>query len=588
MDFAQEVKAAADIVTVVGQHVRLRRQGSNRFVGLCPFHSEKTPSFSVHRGLQIYKCFGCGKSGDVFTFLMEIQGLTFFEALKNLAELQGREVPRRGKQPEADAKARKREALLHIHELAQRFFVRQLRSRRGREALRYLKDRGIGDSEISEFGLGYAPARNALIGYLKNRGLKRGEVRDSGLVGESEKDRSVYDRFRDRLMFPIHSDSGKIIAYGGRIRRPGKQPKYMNSPETAIYRKHVVLYNLHRARTPIRQSNLAVLVEGYMDVIGVWRAGIRNAVATCGTALTARQIGVLRRHCETVVVNFDSDKAGQAAAERSVELLLREGMNVRVLELPDGMDPDEFCEAHGGKAYREQLEGAPRYFHWLLDRSRTQFDLSTAEGRTAAFERLLRMVALLPDEVQRATTVTELAEHIGLEQAVALNRLRLATRARDRAKESPSSLHVEGLSHGERLLIVLLANNDEARSELLEKSHAVAKRGLPSHSIFSAMRAVQQTGDPFQYAAVEGRLESVDRERLARLVFDKDRPVPGIQEGREALAALRRQLIKERYHQVRRRIALAERSGDSERLAALLGRRMKLERELGLAGQRRS
>ncbi len=588
MDFAQEVKAAADIATIVGQHVRLRRQGANRFVGLCPFHSEKTPSFSVHSGLQIYKCFGCGKSGDVFNFLMEIQGLTFFESLTALAELQGREVPRSGKGPGADAAARKREALLHIHDLAQDFFVQQLHSRRGSEPLRYLRERGIGNSEIREFGLGYAPPGNALIRHLKNRGLKRGEVRDSGLVGESEKDRSVYDRFRDRLMFPIHSDGGKIIAYGGRIRQADKQPKYLNSPETAIYRKNSVLYSLHRARTAMRRSNLAVLVEGYMDVIGVWGAGIRNAVATCGTALTSQQIGVIRRHCDTVVVNFDSDKAGQAAAERSVELLLREGLNVRVLELPDGMDPDEYCKARGGKAYREQLEGAPRYFHWLLDRSRRQFDLSMAEGRTAAFEWLLRPVSLLPDEIQRATTVTELAEHIGLQQGVALNRLRLATSQRDRAREAPSPLHVEALSHGERLLIVLLANNKEARAELLEKSHDIASHGLPSHRIFAAMLAVEKSGDPFQYAAVEGRLESADRERLDRLVFDKDRPDPVIQEGRQALAALRLQVIKDRYREVRRRIAAAERSGNADELAALLGKRMKLERELGLAGERSS
>ena len=587
MDFAQEVKAAADIATIVGQNVRLRRQGGNRFVGLCPFHSEKTPSFSVHSGLQIYKCFGCGKSGDVFTFLMEIQGLTFFEALTVLAEQQGREVPRSGKSPGADAAARKREALLHIHDLAQQFYVQQLRSPRGREALRYLRDRGIRNAEIAEFGLGYAPAGNSLIGHLRNRGLKRGEVRDSGLVGESEKDRTLYDRFRDRLMFPIHSDSGKIIAYGGRIRLADKQPKYLNSAETPIYRKNSLLYNLHRARTAMRQSNLAVLVEGYMDVIGVWRAGIRNAVATCGTALTSKQIGVVRRHCDTVVVNFDSDKAGQAAAERSVELLLREGMNVRVLELPGGMDPDEFCKARGGEAYHEQLERAPRYFYWLLDRSRTQFDLTMAEGRTAAFEWLLRSVALLPDEIQRATTVTELAEHIGLQQGVALNRLRLATNQRARAREA-RTLQVEGLSHGERLLIVLLANDEQARAELLEKSHEIATRGLPSHRVFAAMLAVQRSGDPFQYAAVEGRLESADRERLARLVFDKDRPAAALEEGREALAALRRQVTEQRYHDVRRRIAMAERSGDAEELAALLGRRMKLERQLGLAGQRRS
>ena len=314
MDFAQEVKAAADIVTVVGAHVQLKRQGGNRYLGLCPFHSEKTPSFSVHAVLQIYKCFGCGKSGDVFSFLMEIQGLTFIEALKLLADQQGKPMPAKGRGPESDAAARKRSALHEIHEIAQEFFTAQLRARGGAGALRYFRDRGLGRAEIEEFGLGYAPDRNALLAHLKGRGFKRGDVLESGLVGASEKGDSVYDRFRDRLMFPIHSDAGKLIAYGGRQRQGDRGPKYLNSPETPIYRKNAVLFNMHRARMAMRQRDLAVLVEGYMDVIGVWKAGIRNAVATCGTALTPQQISLIRRHCDTVVVNFDSDAAGQAAA----------------------------------------------------------------------------------------------------------------------------------------------------------------------------------------------------------------------------------------------------------------------------------
>lgn len=585
MDFAQEVKAAADIVTVVGAHVQLRRQGGERYVGLCPFHSEKTPSFSVHAGLQIYKCFGCGKSGDVYSFLMEIQGLTFVEALKTLADQQGKRMPRRGRGPGADAAARKRAALYKIHEIAQEFYRGRLRSRAGAEARRYLRGRGLGSAEIEEFGLGYAPPRNALLTQLKGRGFKRGEVLESGLVGASEKGGSVYDRFRDRLMFPIHSDSGRLIGYGGRQLQAGRAPKYMNSPETPIYRKNSLLFNLHRARTAIRQQDMAVLVEGYMDVVGVWKAGIRNAVATCGTALTSRQIALMRRHCSTVVVNFDSDTAGQAAAERSVELLLREGMSIRVLELPGGMDPDEFCKANGGDAYLDQLQRAPRYFHWLLDRSRTKFDLTTSEGRTAAFERLLQSVLLLPDEIQRVTTVTELADHISLQPSVALSRLRQKTNQR-RQSRAPAPRASDSLSPSERLLLVLLARNAVARAELLDQAAEVAGHGLPSRSILAAMRAAQQSGDSFEYAAVEGRLEQKDRDRLAELVFDADRPDPVIEQGRDALEALRRQVAEARYREVRSKIAAADRSGDQAALAKLLGEKMALERDLGLAANR--
>ncbi len=587
MDFAQEVKAGADIVTVVGSHVRLRRQGGHRYVGLCPFHSEKTPSFSVSSDLQIYKCFGCGKGGDVFSFLMEIQGLTFFEAVKSLAEQQGKQMPRTGKGAGADTAARRRDALHQIHEIAQEFYTAELVSRRGAQALRYLQDRGLGPEDIEEFGVGYAPLGNALLGHLKGRGFKRGEVLESGLVGKSESGGSVYDRFRDRLMFPIHSDAGQLIGYGGRLREADKGPKYLNSPDTPIYRKNSVLFNLHRARTAMRQRNRAVLVEGYMDVIGVWRAGIRNAVATCGTALTAQQVAKIRRHCDTVVVNFDSDAAGQSAAERSVELLLREGMNVRVLELPDGMDPDEYCRAHGADAYLDQLEQAPRYFHWLLDRSRRQFDLDTSEGRTAAFDRLLQSVLLLPNEIQRATTITELADHIGLQQGVALNRLRQGTNQRERSRSSEAN-PTDSLSPSERLLIVVLVQNSDARAELLQAAFELAGRGLPSRSILSAMWSAEQSERPFDYGSVEGRLGDDDRDRLSRLVFDRDRPAESIQAAREALEALRRQVREARHREVLRQIRTADRSGDQQELMDLLQQKMVLEKELGLTGGQRS
>lgn len=580
MDFAQEVKGAADIVAVVSGHVRLKARGGNRYWGLCPFHQEKTPSFSVHGGLQIYKCFGCGKSGDVFAFLMEIQGLSFMEALKTLADQQGRAIPRKGGGPASDQATKTREALLHIHEVAQGFFSSQLRAATGSRAARYLQNRGVGLEAIKEFGLGYAPPGNALMSHLKGRGFTRSHVLASGLIAKSDKDRSIYDRFRDRLMFPIHSTADKVIGYGGRVQRADKQPKYLNSPETPIYSKQSVLFNLNRARMAMRKQDLAVLVEGYMDVVGVWSAGVRNAVATCGTALTAQQIGMVRRHCKTVVVNFDSDEAGQAAAERSVKLLLREGMNVRVLELPGGMDPDEYCLARGGDSYIEELHSAPRYFHWLLDRSRTQFDLNTSDGRTAAFDRLLQSVILLPDEIQRVTTVTDLADHIGLQQGVALNRLRQVTNQRARSQKRVAS-RGDGLSPGEQLLVVLLVNNEDARTELLEPALEISE-ALPSRRILAAIKAVLVAGSEFEYAAVEGRLDKDDRDRLGGLIFDSVRPEVTIQEGREAMLAMQRTVAEGHYRDVRRNIAAAEQSGDLTEIARLLERRTELERKLGL------
>ena len=581
MDFAQEVKAAADIVSVVGANVRLRRQGGQRYLGLCPFHREKTPSFSVHEGMQIYKCFGCGKSGDVFTFLMELQCMSFREALQTLAEEQGRRMPRRGSGPRADAAAKKREALLRIHEIVQTFFAAQLRGARGSSALRYFRSRGLDDRDVDEFELGYAPGGGELMRHLRTKKLPRSHVVDSGIVGKSDHSDGFYERFRDRVIFPIHSDAGKLIAFAGRSRRAGQQPKYLNSPETPIYRKNSVLYNLHRARSAIRQAGYAVLVEGYMDVIGVWKAGIQNAVAACGTALTPAQVGLIRRHCDTVVVNFDSDEAGQTAAERSVQMLLREGMQVRVLELPDGTDPDEYCMRHGGDSYRQQLDGAPRYFSWLLERAAKKFNVRSADGRRAAFESLLKSVVLLPDEVQRVTTTTELAAHIGLPEGVALRRLRSFKAARSHRSRRPQK-RSDGLSPSERLLILLFLQDEEARAELLEPACEIASGGLPSRHILKAMLLAERSNDPFRSEAAAARLEVEERERLMQVAFAADSPKLSLDGGSELLDALRTQLRKMQYEDLLRELGRRSSTQNLSDLADLVKKKAELERELGL------
>ena len=312
MDFAAHVKSSVDIVGVVGESVRLRKQGPNRFVGLCPFHTEKTPSFSVHQGLQIFKCFGCGKGGDVFNFLMETQGLTFYEALRSLAESHGIPMPASSGGLRSDTESRLREALDQMHEKAQSWFRQQIHSPAGSDAREYIEGRGLSASMQELFGLGYAPAAGGfLVAGFKREGRSEREMEASGLVAKRAERTGFYDRFRDRLTFPIHNERGKIIAFAGRALRQDQAPKYMNSPETAIYKKHNVLYNLHRAREAIRRERMAVLVEGYMDVIGACQSRVEHVIASCGTALTLNHARALRRHADTVIVNFDPDAAGQ-------------------------------------------------------------------------------------------------------------------------------------------------------------------------------------------------------------------------------------------------------------------------------------
>ena len=314
VDFKEQVKSSLDIVKVIGEYVPLKRSGTGgRYIGLCPFHQEKTPSFSVNQTRQFYKCFGCNAGGDVFNFVMELDGLTFPEALKVLAERTGIPMPQRTEY--ADAESKQRAALLDMHAIAAELFQTNLRSPHGAEARAYLDRRGIGKEMTETFGVGYSESSGqSLTRRLTN--FTPEQLDASGLVRRRDDGSGSYDYFRGRLMFPIHNEAGKVIGFGGRALRDEDQPKYLNSPETPIYRKSSVLYNVHRAKDSMRKLERAVLVEGYMDVMGVYAAGIKEVVASCGTALTSAQVGIMRRLTDgkTIVVLYDPDKAGANAS----------------------------------------------------------------------------------------------------------------------------------------------------------------------------------------------------------------------------------------------------------------------------------
>src|SRR5438552_9958641 len=317
MDFLEQVKSSVDIIKVVGDYgVRLKKAGASpSYKGLCPFHNEKTPSFTVHSTHQFYKCFGCDAKGDVLKFVMEIERVSFFEALKILAERNGIPIPKRAEYSDPDSKLRS--ALIDMHEIAARLFQSNLTAAQGAEARAYLAKRGLGDEQIEEFGLGFSDnSWEQLYRRLEQERFPPDQLERSGLVGRRQESGGFYDRFRGRLMFPIHNEAGKVIGFGGRALKPDDEPKYLNSSETEIYKKAFVLYNLHRAKDAIRKLDKGVLVEGYMDVIGVYSAGVKNVVASCGTALTNTQVRAVKRFSDKIIVNFDPDTAGSNAAER--------------------------------------------------------------------------------------------------------------------------------------------------------------------------------------------------------------------------------------------------------------------------------
>src|ERR1700749_1932558 len=433
MEFKERLREQVDIVRVVGEYVRLRRAGQ-RYSGLCPFHNEKTPSFSVSPEHQYFRCFGCDAKGDVFKFVMMIEGLTFFEALTKLADQNGIALPKQSFA--SDDETRLKASLYEMHEIAAEHFRSNLAGPNGGAARTYLAKRGVGPAVVEQFGLGLADGSGrTLLRILEKRGIKPEQLEEPGLIGKRD-DGSLYDRFRNRLMFPIQNESGKAIAFGGGALDPEDKAKYLNSPETKIYRKSNVLYNLHRAKESAMRLDRIVLVEGYMDVIGAWQAGVTEVVASCGTGLTSEQIRAMKRHSLNLHLNFDPDAAGNKASERSIKLLLDEDIKVRVVELEGGLDPDEYCQQHGADAYRERIVKAKAYFYWLADRARAKFNMREPQGRIDAFQSLVPAIQELSDKLARDSYANDLASYLAVEPGLVREHFRKL--AVDRVERAPA------------------------------------------------------------------------------------------------------------------------------------------------------
>jgi DNA primase len=558
MDFAEQVKSSVDIVKTIGEYVRLKKAGgSPRYTGLCPFHTEKTPSFSVHSGHQFYKCFGCQVSGDVFKFIMEIERISFFEALKLVAERNGIAVPKRDY---SDPDSKLRGALLEMHETAAREFQSNLNGSAGAAARQYLAGRNVPPDQIAEFGLGLSdPSGNQLVRQFESFRFAPEHLEQSGLVAKRQEGTGFYDRFRGRLMFPIHNESGKVIGFGGRALRPGDEPKYLNSPETPLYRKSYVLYNLHRAKDAVRKSDYSVLVEGYMDVIGVYSAGVHNVVASCGTALTNTQVRVLKGHSERIVVNFDPDTAGANAAEKSIQMLLDEGLHVRVLELAGDLDPDEFVKASGAEAYRARLEQAPAYFHWLADRARGKFNMRTVEGRMQAFKFIEPAIQRIADRLERFAVANDVANYLGVDE-------KLVREHFSRGVKEPGPVHRRAEAPPlERLLLHSLLASEAARSLAIpELRDLAAVDRFVTRNVFKALFAMHSDGAPFRFADLEGRLSDADRDLLSSIVFADEilEEEMAAEQALSCLRSLKSQDPRSDAAALRARIKAAEREGN--------------------------
>jgi DNA primase len=581
-DFAQSVKQQADIVKVIESYIRLRKAGAQNYSGLCPFHKEKTPSFSVHAVRQFYHCFGCGVSGDVFSFVGKIENVSFPEAVRIVAQKCGIPLPKREfSSPEQAAEARLRTKLLDLHETAAAWFEERLRGPEGAQAREYLAGRGLPADGIAKFRIGYSPdSFNALRDRLSSMADQE-TLRASGLFSSKEQgDGSqgpIYDRFRKRVMFPICNEGGRVIAFTARTLETGDKAgaKYINSPETPLYTKGQVLFNLDKAKPAIRALEYALLVEGQMDCISVFLAGIPNVIATSGTAFTEQQVAVLKRHTSNVVVNFDPDAAGANAAEKSIALLTEEGFAIKIVTLDGGLDPDRFVRERGAEAYKDAIRGARRQADYLIERARQLFPGASSEQKVKAMNFLLPHIRRMPETLAREQFAADAAQKLGIGSSVLREELRhAALKRRERVESRPAAL-----TEVERVLLRALANTDmEGAYGRHLAAEAIHKEPTWFEHLasFPALQALagREARDPMEVVD-----EPAQKALLAEALLGETRPA---EDGlvAETLAWLEASFLEQKLRQIRAQMTEAERSSGWQMALELNSTRSQVEKRL--------
>jgi DNA primase len=623
-DFKETVKAQADIVRIIGDYIKLKKAGAQNYAGLCPFHGEKTPSFSVHATRQFYHCFGCGVSGDVFSFVQKIENITFPEAVRLVAHKLGIPLPQATYSSPAEARdAKLRAQLYDVQERAAAFFQECLKRPEGARARQYLLERGLNQETIANFRIGYAPDSGFLLRDRLTNEFSEEVLRESGLFSWKQEDglrakpalsdaeggsgprpnstaqdedppkpesgspkpaSAMYSKFRNRVMFPIASDAGRIIAFTGRTLATDEKagPKYLNSPETAIYSKGRVLFNLDQAKEAIRKLDYAILVEGQMDCISVYESGLHNVIASSGTAFTEIQAKLLGRFSKNAVVNFDPDTAGAKATERTLGLLVEEEFQIKVLTLEQGFDPDLYIRRKGKDAYAEALRGSQKYFDYLIDRARTHFPVRSPEGKKNAVNFLLPHIQRVPSRIVRDELAQEMAQKLGIDSAVLRQELRHVASERSAAKVKASA--EPQATDAERILIRALASArqmqpgehlsardgaeedfDPARQAHYALQNEALHRGLATESLVEALlNAGAEIADVMEVPCSDS-----ERRVLASILLKEDEELTAERlEG--AVRALRRIHLRRRQELVQRELKKPGASDDRERMKELL------------------
>ena len=581
-NFAQLVKSQADIVRIVGEYIKLRKAGAN-WTALCPFHKEKSGSFHLYATQGNYYCFGCHEHGDVFSFVMKMDNISFPEAVRAVAVKTGIPLPKKEfNSPQEAQEAGLRRQLIDVHEAATQYFQQALNTPEAARAREYMTARGITAETIAKFRLGYAPDNFNEMRERLGKQFSEEVLRVSGLFSWKEQEDGsagqMYARFRKRITFPIANEQGKVIAFTARALDSAEQdakagPKYMNSPETPLYTKGQVLFNLDKAKAAIKAKDAALLVEGQMDCISLFMAGVDNVIATSGTAFTETQVRMLGRFTKRVWLNFDPDAAGMNAAEKTLSLLVEEGFEVKVITLEGGLDPDRYVREHGVKAYAEAVKGAARYADFLIERARKEFGTRTPEAKVKALNFLLPHIRRVPNPIARNDFAENAAQKLGIENALMRQELKRAAQQRLESVTSTQSAAVTE-TEATLLLALLLPEADSSRALAAEQlgSHPEWYAELPTATLIEALVNSPAPENPFDAAP-----DDLSRSQLANAMkVGKESTAAVVQ---NALDTIRRQDFDRRTRDLTKQIGEAQMRGDDQMRLKLLKEMFQLGRE---------
>ena len=584
--FADDVKNQADIVRIVSDYVTLKKRGANH-MACCPFHSEKTPSFNVHQTKGIYKCFGCGAGGSIFDFIMRIEGCSFPEAVRIIAEKSGIPIPVVEETEDFKKLAHDREAILKLNEWAASFFENQLKlEQEGERAREYIASRGINDDTQKLFRIGYAPDRwDGLINHLREMGATTDEIDSSGLAVVKEQG-GFYDRFRGRVIFPITDSQNRVIAFGGRVMGEG-EPKYLNSPETAVYIKGRNLYGLAHSKNQIRNLGFAILVEGYLDCIIPFQEGVHNVVASLGTALTDSQVRLLRRYMDQpqIVVNFDPDSAGQAATMRSIEMLLTEGFKANILHMPTDEDPDEYVRAHGGESFLKLLKTTQPYIEYIINTVTAGSDISRPSGKVEAINSILPHLARMRDKVARADYADQIADRLRVDSRVIRDELRRVATNRQQSLDPKRVRAAQEITVAERQLLELMLASSDVRRAIAPNLKEEDYGELATAAIFSAIITLHDEEAEIDFSTLTDRMEGEQERELisALIISDLAWAIENdfdtlFKKATEALSSLRRRKLERRLDQIQMELGQAEREQDNDRVLRLYQEKTEVQK----------